>query len=214
MDSYKELMDSIAILVDKAADNSTKIVFGIVNSATDINCVITYAGVEHTLKYHGNTPTVNKRYPIFIPNGNMSQAFVLGDAGSGSGLVPVTPEDNGKILGVKNGQIAVGNPSFAMSSNLHNSSTDIPNVYLSNTDGQEVSYNGWSATDFIPIETGAYYVLSATSTYCALYDENKNFLLSNPPANGVYAANVKYIRASFAVSQTTSWSITKLMLAF
>lgn len=62
--------------------------------------------------------------------------------------------------------------------NLHDSSTDIENIYLNN--GVETSYSGWLATDYIPIKADTVYAVqveygNANGSYCALYDSEKNY---------------------------------------
>lgn len=66
-----------------------------------------------------------------------------------------------------------------LSPDLHDTATDTTNIYIEN--GQEKEYEGWSATDYIPIEEDAVYAVSVgTSTlnaaYCALYDAGKAYL--------------------------------------
>ena len=66
-----------------------------------------------------------------------------------------------------------------LSPDLHDKATDTDNIYLSN--GKEQGYEGWSATDYIPIEEDAVYALSLErsylqTAYCALYDAGKAYL--------------------------------------
>ena len=70
---------------------------------------------------------------------------------------------------------SVTEPSTISGINLHNKETDIPNTYLSGATVLE--YNGWTTTDFIPVEEGKFYlVLSVNaidSNYCSKFDANK-----------------------------------------
>lgn len=62
--------------------------------------------------------------------------------------------------------------------NLHDSSTDIANIYIG--DGNEISYNGWDSTDFIPIRAGVTYAVctkpNIDGSYCATYDSDFHYI--------------------------------------
>ena len=70
---------------------------------------------------------------------------------------------------------SVSEPSTISGINLHNKETDIPNTYLSGA--AVVAYNGWTTTDFIPVEEGKFYFVYSTSAidqkYCSKFDANK-----------------------------------------
>ena len=70
---------------------------------------------------------------------------------------------------------SVTEPSTISGINLHNKETDIPNTYLSGATVLE--YNGWTTTDFIPVEEGKFYLVYSTSEfdtrYCSKFDANK-----------------------------------------
>lgn len=82
----------------------------------------------------------------------------------------------------------------------------ISNIYIDTSNGSEIAYNGWSATDFIDISDnsdGVIYRLGRISqaTYNAFYDSEKNFISSIPTVginNGgnTIPANAKYVRFS------------------
>lgn len=98
----KEILDAIKIIVDAAIKKSTpNILFGIVSKANDDNtCVVDINAISYTLKYYGDSaPTINKKYPVFIPAAGMSKAFVI-SAGGMSDL-PIASAD--AIGGVKVG---------------------------------------------------------------------------------------------------------------
>lgn len=82
--------------------------------------------------------------------------------------------------------------------NLHDSSTDIQNVYINSADGKLKDYKGWNTTDFIELNGQISVVFQSSDwQYCAIYDENKNFIrnLSNG-LNSSLTSNAKYIRFS------------------
>ena len=70
---------------------------------------------------------------------------------------------------------SVNEPSTISGINLHNTETDIPNTYLSG--GAVIEYNGWTTTDFIPVEAGKYYLIYSTSElnsrYCSRFNADK-----------------------------------------
>ena len=70
---------------------------------------------------------------------------------------------------------SVSEPATIIGINLHNKETDIPNTYLSGA--AVVKYNGWTTTDFIPVEEGKFYLAYSTSVidskYCSKFDANK-----------------------------------------
>ena len=70
---------------------------------------------------------------------------------------------------------SVSEPSTISGINLHNTETDIPNAYLSGA--AVIAYNGWTTTDFIPVEAGKYYLIYSTrelnSQYCSRFNADK-----------------------------------------
>ena len=79
MNKFKELMEYIDILVTKKMKNTTQVYFGIIKSIdNNNNCIIEIKGNDYNLKYYGNIPLINKKYPVIIPQGNFSQAFIIG----------------------------------------------------------------------------------------------------------------------------------------
>ena len=89
--------------------------------------------------------------------------------------------------------------------------TLIPNVYIDNNNGTAVSYNNWSATDFLEItgdETSVCRVGGDVynDKYNAFYDENKVFISSfNTSDNQItIPQNAKYVRFSNITSTISS----------
>ena len=83
----EELLQSIDIIAQNAAKNGVKIYTAIVTSVGDNNtCSVHVNGKTHSnIAYYGDTPTVNKSYRVFCPNGSMNQAFIITGGGSSSG---------------------------------------------------------------------------------------------------------------------------------
>ena len=83
----EELLQSIDILAQNAVKNSVKIYTAIITAVGDNNtCSVRVNGKTHSnIAYYGNTPTVNKSYRVFCPNGSMNQAFIITGGGSSGG---------------------------------------------------------------------------------------------------------------------------------
>ena len=92
--------------------------------------------------------------------------------------------------------------------NLIASSTLVSNTYINQNTGQEVPYNGWKSTDYIPIEQnkwyrllklvdGSYEVNSGATVYWACYDSNLNFVRGSV-GDGMkdFPSNAKWLRTS------------------
>ena len=92
----EELLQSIDILAQNAVKDSVKIYTAIVTSVADDNtCSVKVNGKTHSgVAYYVATPSVNKSYRVFCPNGSMNQAFVIVP------LPAYTKDDAGKILSV------------------------------------------------------------------------------------------------------------------
>ena len=70
---------------------------------------------------------------------------------------------------------SVNEPSTISRINLHNKETDIQNTYI--VGDRVIAYNGWTATDFIPVEAGKYYLIYSireiNSQYCSRFNADK-----------------------------------------
>ena len=70
---------------------------------------------------------------------------------------------------------SVNEPSTISGINLHNKETDIQNTYI--VGDRVIAYNGWKATDFIPVEAGKYYLIYSirdiNSQYCSRFNADK-----------------------------------------
>lgn len=94
MRAQNELLDAIQILIDKSmADRSTRITGGAVKSASGGLATVTINGYDYSIPYSGTAPTVGSTVRVFIPNGNMSDAFI-GGGGGGGGSTGTTNYNN------------------------------------------------------------------------------------------------------------------------
>lgn len=83
----EELLQSIDILAQNAVKDSVKIYTAIVTAVNNDNtCSVKVNGKTHSgVAYYGDTPSVNKSYRVFCPNGSMNQAFIITGGGSSGG---------------------------------------------------------------------------------------------------------------------------------
>lgn len=86
MNIKQEIVDSISILVKTAIEKTCPVItFGLVSQTESNKCTVLINQIEHKIKYYGGTPpTVNQKYPVFVPFNNMSLAFII-TSGSGGG---------------------------------------------------------------------------------------------------------------------------------
>lgn len=78
MDINNEILDAIEIMVDKKIkEHMTHIYSGVCVSTSGNTCVMTINGKNNTVQWYGSTPTVGNIYRVFVPNGNMSTAFII-----------------------------------------------------------------------------------------------------------------------------------------
>ena len=78
MDAKKEILDAIDILIDRKLESVARIYTATitqVNTNSTVN--IRMNGDTWTIKYYGNTPSKGKSIPVFVPNDNMSLAFII-----------------------------------------------------------------------------------------------------------------------------------------
>lgn len=74
----KEFIEAIKVLVEEMVKkNSTQIYNGVCVSVSGSTCTMLINGRNQNVKYYGNTPTVNANYRVFVPNDNMSIAFII-----------------------------------------------------------------------------------------------------------------------------------------
>lgn len=87
----EELLQSIDIIAQNAAKNGVKIYTAIVTAVGKNNtCSVKANGKTHSnIAYYGETPSINKSYRVFCPNGSMNQAFII----TGGGALPIASAD-------------------------------------------------------------------------------------------------------------------------
>ena len=78
MDVANEILDAIEIIVDKKIrENTAQIYPGVCKSISGDTCVMSINGKNNTVQFYGSTPVAGAIYRVFVPNGNMSMAFII-----------------------------------------------------------------------------------------------------------------------------------------
>lgn len=85
MDVRNEILDAIQILIGRALESTTKIYNATCKGLVSGNVALMRVnGVDTRVVFYGDTPDVNKQYRVFVPEGNMSNAFMITGGGTGS----------------------------------------------------------------------------------------------------------------------------------
>lgn len=85
MDARNEILDAIQILIGRALESTTKIYNATCKGLVSGNVALMLVnGVNTNVVFYGDTPDVNKQYRVFVPEGNMSNAFMITGGGTGS----------------------------------------------------------------------------------------------------------------------------------
>lgn len=78
MDARNEILDAIEVMISRAMEKTTKIYNATCTGVIDNNTgVVIVNGVQTKITYYGNPPLVNHQYRVFVPEGNMSNAFMI-----------------------------------------------------------------------------------------------------------------------------------------
>ena len=78
MDVANEILDAIEIIVDKKIrENTAQIYPGVSKSINGNTCVMSDNGKNNPVQFYCSTPAVGSIYRVFVPNGNMSTAFII-----------------------------------------------------------------------------------------------------------------------------------------
>ena len=118
--------------------------------------------------------------------------------------------NNQSILG--SGNITIEGGGGGLEEVVLDTSELIPNTYISNSNGSEVSYSGWSSTDFIDISDGIQIKADRRLSYSAFYNSSETFV-SAVDIKTEYTAipsSAKYVRISGSNSDMSAATVTLL----
>lgn len=94
----QELVESIGLMVDNGMASSTKIYSGIVKNSDGKTAQVTMNGQDQNVAVSPSDLVVGSIARIFVPGGNMSNAFILGSV-SGGGDTPTPTKKNDGVAG-------------------------------------------------------------------------------------------------------------------
>ena len=82
----KELLDAIQIMIDNTLNAQTTKIYScyVSDVGNEKHCTVVLNGKTQSVQYYGDTPIVTQHYKLFVPFGNMSQAFIITGGGNGS----------------------------------------------------------------------------------------------------------------------------------
>lgn len=96
-EAIKEVADAIQIIVKKELESVTNIYTGVVKSLNpDGTCSVEISGNQYMVKYVGGVPAVDSLQKVFVPQNNMSRAFIIVPYSSGGGGGGAVDSVNGK----------------------------------------------------------------------------------------------------------------------
>lgn len=94
MDARNEILDAIQILIGRALESTTKIYNATCKGLVSNNVALMRVnGGDTRVVFYGDAPEANKQYRVFVPEGNMSNAFMITGGGNG-GSKPTTTSYN------------------------------------------------------------------------------------------------------------------------
>lgn len=79
MNQAQDFLEAIEIIVEKKLKSqSSQIYSGLVTAVSTGKCSMRINGKVYTnIIVYGSTPTVNSIFPVFVPQNNMSAAFII-----------------------------------------------------------------------------------------------------------------------------------------
>lgn len=197
-----ELLDAIEILVEKSAKNNAVIYSGIVTEISTSVCTMKINGNTYSnIVYYGGTPIVGNAYRVFVPFGNMSQAFTLifADTSPGeSGVQSVNGKTGDVVLtAVDVGALPSGTKIPNKTSGLINDSGYITESAVPTKTSELINDSGYvditAAKNAAPVQsvnskTGTV-VIGKTDVGLGNVDNVKQYSISNPPPYPVTSVN-------------------------
>lgn len=181
-----------------------------------------------TVTYKGQTlTTVSNQTKVLNTSGTWLEddiTLVDSSASTPTGTINISTNGTHDVTNYASANVAVYGDYVAKitSENLHDSADDVTNVYIEGS--TETSYNGWSATDYIPVKSNTLYLIKnygVSNRYNAYYDSSKNPVKNSASLGSSYnngegysifltPSNASYIRLSAATSNVTSLEIYEI----
>lgn len=114
MDARNEILDAIQILIGRALESTTKIYNATCKGLVSGNVALMRVnGVDTRVVFYGDAPEANKQYRVFVPEGNMSNAFMITGGGTGGHKPSVASYNSLTDKPSINGVTLIGNQTSA-----------------------------------------------------------------------------------------------------
>lgn len=95
----EELVESIGLMVDSGVAGTTKIYSGVVKSSDGKTAKVAMNGQEQNVAVSSSDLSIGSLARVFVPGGNMSNAFILGSVSGGGGDDPTPTKKNDGVAG-------------------------------------------------------------------------------------------------------------------
>lgn len=98
----QELIESIGLMLDKGLKTNTDVYTGILKSISGKKAVVTMNGQDQNVAVISPDLLAGMVTRVFVPNGNMSNAFIIGGGGSDEPTLPTVQIATGSYSGSGN----------------------------------------------------------------------------------------------------------------
>ena len=126
----QELIESIGLMLNKGLKTNTDVYTGVLKSINGKKAVVTMNGQDQNVAVVSPDLLAGMVTRVFVPNGNMSNAFIIGGGGSDGNTLPTV-------------QIATGSYSGSGNTNKRTLTFDFSPKYVTI---QGYNSNGWHST--------------------------------------------------------------------
>ena len=98
----QELIESIGLMLDKGLETNTDVYTGVLKSINGKKAVVTMNGQDQNVAVVSPDLLAGMATRVFVPNGNMSNAFIIGGGGSEKPTLPTVQIATGSYVGSGN----------------------------------------------------------------------------------------------------------------
>ena len=199
----QELIESIGLMIEKGMESNTNIYTGVVKSVDGKRAVVTVNGQNQNVSIATADVSSGNVVRVFVPEGNMSAAFIIKAEASGGGGTTTTAY--GDLTGKPriNGVTLVDNKT---SKELNLYGTDnAPPYPVTSVNGQtgDVTISAGGNVDSVNGKTGVV-VLNKSDVGLGNVDNVKQYSATNPPPYPVTSVNgaIGEVKSTFYVTVT------------
>lgn len=169
----RDFLDAMSVLVQKAIDVSTKIYGCVVVSVDTAQKIasVKINGKVNDAQYYGTAPTIGNVYRVFVPQNDMSRAFIITGESNGGGGGSVSPST---ALPKMDGIASAGTSNlYSRGDHVHPHDSAKIDDPTTKSDGQALVYNGtakkWEAKTLEAGGASVFLVTLTSSEYATGY---------------------------------------------